>query len=184
MCVSVHWWLDNYKGWLTATITKRFLLSCKDIRCVSLYSYENNYVCFNEWNVYIGAFWAILLVMQRNATLRFAVSRVFSLVKRNISFLWTSTLPRLNPAKGSCKMKWNFDTEMRLQKGNILFRLAFSRWRFFLKRSFSFSFVTFVFFSNKWVTFLFTFIFEIFNKWNDVKLFLNKKLRNSFYYEL
>jgi len=38
-------------------------------------------------------------------TLRFAVSRVFSLVEQDISFLWTSTLSRLNPAK--VLARWN-----------------------------------------------------------------------------
>lgn len=46
---------------------------------------------------------------RRFATIRFAVFHVFSLVERNISFLWTSTLPRLDLAKVSRKMKWNPD---------------------------------------------------------------------------
>jgi len=47
----------------------------------------------------LAHFREILPVMQRDVTLRFAVSRVFSLVEQDISFLWTSTLSRLNPAK-------------------------------------------------------------------------------------
>lgn len=52
--------------------------------------------------IYIGVFQdmiTIFSVMQWNVTLQFAVTRIFSRVERNISFLWTSTLSRLKSAE-------------------------------------------------------------------------------------